>query len=198
MDEHPRQINDTGKFRIGFVGSVVSNDDYKHIQDQIRELALDNTIVVFGMPKNLKIASDAYKDDYAFWDSLPGVEIHEFVPVTHYYAKIASLKLDLAMIPRRDSYFNRCKSNLKFLEHSLLRIPVIAQGFSTKDGPYDAETDYMTVVYDDDWVGKIADIKANYSKYQQIADKAHDYVLKNYNINKYAKEWRKTILNLCK
>lgn len=198
LDEQPKEVNDTGKFRIGFIGSVASNDDYIHIKDQIRELAEDNTIVVLGMPKDKSNISDAYAKDFDFWSNLPNVELHNFVPATHYYTKLASMKMDIAMIPRKDSYFNRCKSNLKFLEHSLLRIPVIAQGFSSKDGPYDAEAEYMTVVYDNNWIDPINDIKANPEKYQTLADTAHDYVLKNYNIKKYAKEWRKTILQLCK
>lgn len=198
LDEQPRLKNDTGKFRIGFVGSVASNDDYVHIADQIRALAErgDIEIVVFGLPT--VNPSGAYKDDVRFWMHLPNIEAHNFVPITHYYHKLASLKLDLAIIPRKDSYFNRCKSNLKFLEMSLLRIPVLAQGFATKDGPYDQETDYMSVIYDDKWYDKVIEIKDNHEKYQAIADKAHDYVLKNYNIKTYAKEWKKTITKLCK
>ena len=41
------------------------------------------------------------------------------------------------LIPRGENYFNRCKSNIKFLEASMCEIPVIAQSFTTNDSPYD-------------------------------------------------------------
>jgi hypothetical protein len=138
--------------------------------------------------------------DFLFWDSLKNVEWHPYVNVTEYMMTIANLALDLAIIPREDSYFNRCKSNLKFLEMSLLQIPVIAQGFATRDGPYDGvDSKYMTVIYDNStWYDKIVEIRYDYQKYKRLAEKARKYVLRNYNITKYAKEWTKTIKKLCK
>lgn len=199
LDEFPRQRNKTNKFRIGFIGSVASNNDYYHIKEQLRQLDErgDVTIVVFGVKQSDDRILGAYKYDYEFWSSLKNVEWQPYVPMNAYMMTIANLKLDLCVIPRVESYFNQCKSNLKFLELSLLKIPVIAQGFSDGTSPYDAEHEYMTVVKDNStWYNKIIDIKENYKKYNDIAKKAHDYVLKNYNIETYAPVWMDTIKKL--
>lgn len=196
-DEYTCKENTTGKFRVGFIGSVTTNDDYLHIKEDIKRLDErgDVTIVVLGVKYKDGSVLSFMKEDQAFWGSLKNVEWHHYVPVTHYMMTIANLALDLAIIPRKDNYFNRCKSNLKFLEMSLLKIPVIAQ--SMTDGPYEGDADYLTLVTDG-WYEKIIEIKENYSQYKMVAEKAHDYVLENFNIKTYAPKWSETIETLCK
>ena len=136
------------------------------------------------------------QDDYDFWGSLKNVEWHPYAPLLEYMMTVANLSLDLAIIPREESYFNKCKSNLKYLEMSLLKIPVIAQGFSEKDSPYDS-CPHLELIYDNNtWYDKIIEAKDNYSKFEDMATKAHSYVLENYNIQKFAPEWTKAIEKL--
>lgn len=190
--------NTTGKFRIGFIGSVTTNDDYLHIKDQIKKLDErgDITIVVFGIKYPNGEVISFMNNDLAFWSSLKNVEWQHYVHVTEYMMTVANLALDLVIIPRQESYFNRCKSNIKFLEMSLLKIPVLAQGFS--GSPYENDSHVNLVTDNSTWYDRIIDIKNNYPKYKKKAEKAHQYVLKNYNINTYAKTWVKTIEKLCK
>jgi len=199
LDSITKKENKTGKFRVGFIGSVSSNDDYTHIKDDIKKLDNrgDITIVVFGVKQyKTNNVCIGYKDDHDFWSSLKNVEWQSFVPITDYYNTIANLALDLVIIPRKDSYFNRCKSNLKFLEASLLKIPVLAQGFKDGKSPYQSDK-YLTIEYDD-WYNRIVEIKENYHKYAKQAESAYNYVIKNYNINDYAEKWKSTIEKLCK
>lgn len=199
LDEYEKPKNTTGKLRVGLVGSVTTNNDYNHIKEQIKKLDErgDVTLVVMGVKYRNGNYSKFMQDDYDFWGSLKNVEWHPYVPLLEYMMTVASLSLDVAIIPREESYFNKCKSNLKYLEMSLLKIPVIAQGFSTKDGPYDNGCPHAELVYDNStWYDKIIDVKDNYSKYQDMANKAHDYVLENYNIKTYAQEWTKAIEKL--
>lgn len=200
LDRFVCKPNTTGKFRIGFLGSVTSNDDYAHIKDQIRQLDArgDITIVVLGA----KFADGRRRvdseDDYLFWNSIKNIEWHPYVSITECMLTMSRLALDLAMIPREDSYFNRCKSNLKFLEMSLLDIPVLAQGFPDGKSPYQGEdSGYLTIVNDNStWYDSVIRIKDDYAKYKRIAVSAREYVLKNYNIETYACEWTKEIQKL--
>lgn len=200
LDEIPCKKNTTGKFRVGLIGSVTSNDDYIHIKDQIRQLdgRGDITIVVLGVKFQDGSIMPSMQPDYEFWNSLKNIEWHPVVHVTEYMSYIADLALDLVMIPRKEHYFNQCKSNIKFLEMSLLKIPVIAQGFSDGTSPYDGvDKSYMTVITDNStWYNKIVEIKENYADFLSLAEKAHDYVVKNYNVQEYAFEWIETIKKL--
>lgn len=199
LDKFPCKKNETGKFRVGFIGSVTTNDDYKHIKDQIKQLDErgDITIVVMGVKYRDGTFIPFMKDDFDFWSTIKNIEWHPYVKITEYMLSIANLALDVAIIPRKASYFNSCKSNLKFLEMSLLGIPVIAQGF---DGsPYEQDKDYLTLVSDNSkWYDEIVKAKENYSEYKAKAMKAQEYVLKEYNIKHYAPTWVEAIKQLCK
>lgn len=200
LDEFPCKKNETGKFRIGFIGSVTSNDDYIHIKDQIKQLddRGDITIVIMGVKYADGSVMPSMGEDRDFWASLKNVEWHTVTPVTEYMVKLASLALDVAIIPRKDHYFNKCKSNLKFLEMSLLHIPVIAQGFPDGLSPYQHDKDYLTLVEDNaKWYTQIITIKDDYATYKDLANKAHDYVLEHYNIKSYAQTWTQEIEKLC-
>lgn len=202
LDKFTPKENKTGKFRIGFIGSVTSNDDYIHIKNQIKQLDKrdDVTIVVMGVKYKDGTHLSFMEEDFQFWNSIKNIEWHGYVNVTEYMQTLAGLALDVAIIPRADSYFNRCKSNLKFLEMSLIGVPVIAQGFKDGTSPYQGiDQKYMTVVLDNGtWYDTIIDVKDNYSKYKGLALLAQDYVLREYNIKKYASYWVESITKLIK
>ena len=200
LDEMENGKNTTGKFRVGFTASVTTNDDYKHIKDDIRRLDArdDITIVVQGIKHQDDTILDFMREDYEFWNSLKNVEWHPYVHVTDYMSNLASLALDVALIPRKDSYFNRCKSNLKYLEMSLLKIPILAQGFPTGDSPYQKGCAHLTVVDSgDSWYDKVIEVKEKHSDYLSLAQKAHDFVLETYNIESFASTWTQTVERLC-
>lgn len=202
LDEYTCKENTTGKFRVGFIGSVTSNDDYIHIKDDIKRLDErgDTTLVIMGVKYADGSIMPSMQEDFDFWNSLKNVEWHAVVPITEYYNKLASLALDLAIIPRKDHYFNKCKSNLKFLDMSLHSIPILAQGFSDGSSPYQGvDEEYVSIVLDDTtWYDRIIEIKDNYPKYKELAKKARLYVLENYNIKTYANVWVDEIIKLIK
>lgn len=193
------KVNTTGKFRVGFIGSVTTNDDYEHIKEDIKRLDArgDVTIVVMGVKYKDGTHLPVMNSDFEFWNSLNNVEWHPYCHITEYMYKISQLALDVAIIPRLDHYFNKCKSNLKFLEMSLLKIPVIAQGM--QDGPYEVDKEYTQLLYyNNSWYDCIVETMRDYEKYKQLAVGAHEYVLENYNIKNYAQTWVNKIEQLCK
>ena len=200
-------IKNTGdKIRVGIVGSAVSNDDYLHIVDTLDYLKSrgDVEIVVFGLPHkdspNHKMMREIYKKELDFWDKYAD-ERQPFVNMSRYYETLNNLRLDLMLIPRHESYFNKCKSNIKYLEASMFEIPVVAQGFIKGDSPYDKDidgTNGFIVKTGKSWiptVKKLLDDKKLREKTGKIAKK---YVLKHYNMEKNYKIWEKAYKNLYK
>jgi len=189
--------NETDTVRIGMMGSIFNSTDIDIIAPIIKHYENDKrvTLVVFALPPNRKenpIVEKIYKDEYNFLDSV-NVEWHATVNIDKYYDKINSLKLDMMVIPRADNYFNRAKSNLKFLESSMFEIPCIAQGFTDGKSPYQVnpeDSKHMVIVTDNSqWIPEIDKLIENKELRREMGRKAKEYVLANYNIEDKAHLW---------
>jgi glycosyltransferase involved in cell wall biosynthesis len=195
--------NEGDKVRIGIVGSAALEYDYQHIKDIIKELSErdDVELVMFGLgnqehrEKN-PLVTKTFTDEYTFWDSV-NYEHFPWCPVEDYMTTLNEARLDFMLIPRQDNYFNRCKSNLKFLEASMCEIPVIAQSF--EDGPYEELKvgDIGILVKDNaDWMAEINKLINNKNLRRKIGRKAKEYVLNNYNIADNAYRWEQAYQSL--
>lgn len=189
--------NETDVVRIGITGSLGMSSDLDVLAPIIKHYEHDSRvkIVFFSLPANRDsnpILRKAYEHEYTFLDSVD-VEWHPLVNADLYYDKINSLKLDLMIIPRADNYFNRCKSNLKFLESSMFEIPCIAQGFPDGKSPYQVNPEdakHMIIVNDNDqWIPEIEKMIADKQGRQEMGRKAKQYVVENYTIENKGHLW---------
>jgi glycosyltransferase involved in cell wall biosynthesis len=187
--------NKGDKVRIGIFGSATLNGDSEHIRGLLKELGErdDVTLVVMGVSPKIKdeFYKNLYKEDINYWKKLK-VEYHANVIMKEYFKALNDLELDFCLIPRKDSYFNRCKSNIKFLEASMLEIPVIAQGFEDGLSPYQGEEDskYMLIAKNlDEWKAFIELLIKDKERRLKMGKEAHQYVLDNYNIKDNYKNW---------
>jgi hypothetical protein len=124
------------KPRVGILSSVThydihnrcdGKDDMYHLNDFVRS-TVDKYQWVFagGISNQLK---DLVADGK--------IEHHIGFDLLNYPRRINDLSLDLVVAPLLNNVFNRCKSNIKFLEMSALGIPVLCQDLS----PYRKYTD---------------------------------------------------------
>ncbi len=188
--------NETDVVRIGITGSIGQSSDLDVAAPIIKHFEKDKRvqIVFFSLPANKEanpIMKNAYEHEYNFLDSVD-IEWHPLVNVDVYYDKINSLKLDMMIIPRADNYFNRCKSNLKFLEASMFEIPCVAQGFEDGKSPYQDEEDakHMVIVKDNSkWIEEIEKLIADKELRRSMGKKAREYVEKRYSIDNNAEKW---------
>lgn len=197
--------NDGPKVRIGIVGSTAIANDYGDLKDVLKELDArpDVQLVMFGLPS--KIEHDVktqsyYKNEYEFWESLSNIEWQPFVSIADYAQTLNELRLDLMVIPRRDEYFNRCKSNIKFLEASMLEIPIIAQGFSDSKSPYQIDPEdasHMEIIIGPEgWMNVLNYWISNKELRRNIGKKARQYVIEKYSIENNIDKWIKAYESL--
>lgn len=200
-----KAINNTNKIRIGIIGSNIYKEDAGEFIDIIKQLSTDNRVklVVFGLVNpnttDNQVALNLFKDDLYLWKGL-NVEWHEFVDIDLYPKTLNDLKLDFAMIYRKDNYFNHCKSNIKFLECSMLKIPVIASSFSDNNSPYDNDI----VSYDngilcktkDEWQEAIELMINDKDLREKLGESAYKYVSFNYDIEKNKHLWKNAYKSL--
>ncbi|NTW91011.1 MAG: glycosyltransferase family 4 protein [Erysipelotrichaceae bacterium] len=195
--------NDGDKVRIGIVGSAALEYDYLHIKPLIKELSErdDVELVLFGLgdlkhqKENPKVTK-VFKDEYEFWNNIKMTQF-PWCKRADYNKVLNEARLDIMLIPRRDNYFNRCKSNIKFLEASMCEIPVIAQSFES--GPYEEITDDMGVLIKDNskWKEELERLIKDKDLRRSMGKKAKEYVIKNYNIEDKAHLWADAYNKLC-
>ena len=189
--------NEGEKIRIGLVGSVVYHQDFEVIKDLLRGLDDSNNVqlVLFGLWNDKKRVSNplvekVMKREYAFWDNIKNKEHVPWCDMNYYFDTLNQLRLDIMLIPRRENYFNKCKSNLKYLEASMLEIPVIASSF--EGAPYEndiREDDGVLIKDTQDWSDEVLSMVNNKAKRIIYGANAKQYVLDNYDIKNNAHKW---------
>jgi len=203
-DEDEILRSEDKKVRIGLVGSVGWHNDVAHVVEILRELSKreDIQLVLFCLPIKDETTAQSvqkmYEEEYKFWDGLK-VEWQHFVNIREYIPTLNGLELDMMIIPRSDDYFNHCKSNLKFLEASMLEIPVIAQGFPDGKSPYQDPEDakHMTVVVDNSkWIEEIDKLVNDKELRREMGRKAREYVIGRYSIDKNIHLWEQAYQTL--
>jgi glycosyltransferase involved in cell wall biosynthesis len=197
--------NESDIIRIGITGSVGVTSDIEPLKPIIEHYQNDPRvrIVLLSMPPQTEneIYKELYKEEYNFWSKV-NMEWHTYVPADEYYDYLNNLKLDMVIIPRYDSLFNRCKSNLKFLENSALQIPSICQAFSTGDSPYQqnkSDEPYLLLANTfEEWIEKIELLINDKKLRRELGEKAQKYVFDNYSIEKNAWKWKEAYETLLK
>jgi len=197
--------NEGDKIRIGITGSVAITSDMEVLEPIVKHYENDPRVqlVMFSMPDNKeeKIVYELYKDEYDFWGSV-NIEWHPFVNAHEYYDKLNELRLDMVIIPRHDNLFNRCKSNLKFLENSMFEIPSICQSFPTGDSPYQQNPEdskhLLLANTFNEWIEQIESLITNKNKRQALGEGAKEYVIENYSIDKHGDKWKEAYQKLIK
>lgn len=197
--------NEGDKVRIGITGSVGITADLDVLEPIVRHYENDPRvqIVFFSLhPKSeqTKMLREIYAGEYATLESFKNVEWHPMVEAHLYYETLNNLKLDIQIIPRKNTYFNRCKSNLKFLESSMLEIPVIAQAFSTGDSPYQQnpkDKDYLLLAdTQEEWIAQIDKLIADKELRREMGRKAREYVEEEYSIANNINKWEEVYNSL--
>lgn len=186
-DDFPEPLKKKNKrVRVGIVGSVAHCEDYLHIKPLLTELSErdDTQLVLFSLSED-----KMFQEEVKYFNTL-NVEWQPFVKMSDYLETLNNLALDIILIPRSDTYFNRCKSNIKFLEASMLNIPVIAQTFGDGDSPYDKDGEYMVLANKlPEWRKKVIEMIEDKESRKMFANRARKYVLQEYDINKKGHLW---------
>lgn len=203
----PLPKNESGKVRIGIVGSTGYAHDYEVIKGIIEKLDErdDVTIVLFGFnsfskdkpdssdSKEQELINKVLEKEIEFWTARKNVEKLHWVSMDKYYKALNDLKIDFVLIPRRENNFNKAKSNIKFLEMAMVETPVIASKFSDGSSPYEKDIDGTNGLLvnntEEEWNEAIEFMINNKKERQEMGKKAREYVLANYNIKDHAYKW---------
>lgn len=162
------------KIRVGWAGGGTHAGDLEILRPIIKELEDEVEWVFMGMkPANIRC------------------EFHPGVPFEMYPEKLASLDLDLALVPLEINQFNECKSNLRLLEIGTCGVPIIA----TNIEPYRCDLP-VTLVENrfKDWMNAIKayvyDDNLRASKGDQLRTEIHQtWYLREQGLDDWRNAW---------
>ncbi len=163
--------NKQEKPRVGWVGAQQHQGDLKILIDVIKATYREIDWVFFGMCLN---------------ELRPYIaEEHDFVAPNEYPAKMASLKLDLAVAPLEQHAFNEAKSNLRLLEYGILGWPVVCTDiYPYQNAPVDRVANETN-----QWIEAIMDHVKDRKGTRKKGIKLRNWVLEKWILDNQLDEW---------
>jgi glycosyltransferase involved in cell wall biosynthesis len=185
-DSLKRKNSRSKKLRIGWAGGGSHDRDLLIIDKAIDKIMKKFTNVEF-------VFLGGYPEIFG---SKPKSKIRllkSWYPINTYPQALKDLNLDIALAPIRDNEFNRCKSNLRWLEYSALGIPTIASDVE----PYrciKTGTDGIIVKNEaEDWANAMAYLIESKCDRKTIGSNAYERVKKEFNAKMVAKKYASLI-----
>ena len=167
------QVSDIVKIGY-FSGSISHNENFELIKPAIKQLLTKYSNVqlhivgILDIPQDMKpFENQIVTHDYVDWDKLP--------------ALISEVDINLA--PLVDSIFNRAKSEIKWIEAALVKVPTVASKIGAfSDMVIDGETGLLAT--DDQWFDKLEALVLSPELRQNLAESAYRAVLENCTLSK--------------
>lgn len=161
--------------KIGyFSGSISHNENFELIKPAIKQLLKKYSNVqlhivgILDIPKDMKpFENQIVTHDYVDWDKLP----------------VLISEVDINLAPLVDSIFNRAKSEIKWIEAALVKVPTVASKIGAfSDMVIDGETGLLAT--DDQWFDKLEALVLSPELRQNLAESAYRAVLENCTLSK--------------
>ena len=92
--------------------------------------------------------------------------------------------IDIAIAPIKDTQFNRCKSNIKWLEHSMLKTPMVLSDVTPYKMVKHGETGFLAKTTED-WVTYLSLLIENPAERKRIGENAYRSVNQEWLIEKF-------------
>lgn len=177
--EVEKKIYNDDKVRIGWIGSAshfadmpVVSDVFHHILKKYPNVELHLAGMVVDTFDNGRVfhhtGTKGY-DDFPSW--------------------FASLGLDICIAPLKHSTFNRCKSNIKWLESSMLKIPTVLSRIKPYLEVVDGVDGFLAEGHKE-WIDKLSILIENKELRNSIGEKAKERILKEYVVDKYLPKYK--------
>jgi glycosyltransferase involved in cell wall biosynthesis len=183
LDNLPKEKDDPGVVRIGyFSGTSSHNQDFASVQNVLMEILRKNENVKLFLAGPLDVDNklNKYKDRIV---AMP------FVPRNKYYENIWKVDINVAPLVLDDP-FCEAKSEIKFTETGILKIPTVAVRNQTFSEAIEDGEDGFLADNKKEWVEKIEKLVKDEKLRKLMGEKARKKVLRDYtNKNSHNTEY---------
>lgn len=174
--------NDSDEIRIVWAGSSTHEADLLMLKPAIMEIL-----------EKYPQAKFLYAGDGNLWkknlfEKHPRTEYIEPTDLDSWPAKLRSFRADIGVAPLIDTRFNRCKSNLKWLEYSAYKIPSVVSPIVYANYVKDGETALIART-PKEFVKQISRLIEDKQLRKTIGQNAYDVVRRDYDIATKWQNW---------
>lgn len=182
----PMPRND-GKVRIAIVGGKNHAEDFPLIQEPAAELAKRPEVSWVGYGE----AAVQFLDSIGARDSI-------LMPTNYEYAthpsRMAAMRADIGLMPLPASEFNRCISDLKFLEFGWLGIPCVVSDLAPYALTVTHEVRGLRCRDSSSWLAAMSRLVEDAAFRQRLGSAARDYVRSERMISADNNPWNDILL----
>lgn len=119
------------------------------------------------------------------------LEFHPFMPTNSYYHAMAALRLDIGLAPLRDNRFNEAKSNLKYLEYSMFKVPTVASPIYPYACTITDGEDGILVKKNrhQEWLRQLTRLVEDRTERDRLARNAYAMVRGRFHLKSHVRQW---------
>ncbi len=184
--------NTTDRIRILWAGSTSHSPDLEMIKPVLKEILIKYPQSQFiyvghgGIKSQDLQAKFIYGDD--LFEGLPeNREAMLSIPANVFPYILSTLQADIGIAPLMKNVFNDCKSQCKYLEYGINRIPAVYSAHHYKDVQHN-KTGFLAETKED-WIKYLTMLIEDIKLRKQIGENAYQDVLNNYDNRKFVNEW---------
>lgn len=186
----PKKKNTSGFIRIGWAGSLTHFNDLAMIEEPLKRVLREypNTQLVIVGDLRFNQMFEGYNK-----------EVMLGVPFDYWPEKLNGLQLDIGLAPLVNTEFNRCKSNIKWQEYSIAKVPGVYSSIvysqTTSHVTFDGNIG-MTAENRQQWYQCLKNYLECPNLREDIADHAYSMVYMQYDLSKNVDLWVEAYLKL--
>lgn len=172
--------------KIGYFGTLTHDNDLEMIHNVI--LRLKDIFSKKGITIFFEVAG-ASIDENSDWFSIRKIPYYPMSMFTFYDWLGKHSDWDIGIMPLENTEFNKCKSELKYIEFSALGIPVVASDIDVyKEAIEEGVTGFLAN-NEDEWVNKLSLLIEDPTLRNGIVNNARKDIFENYNIKSRIRQW---------
>lgn len=153
-----------------FSGSITHNDDFELVLPALKRLMNENEHVKFMVMGELTLPEELHGYENR-------VINHPFRSWTKLPFYIAQCDINIA--PLRDTLFNRAKSENKWVEASLVKVPTVASDVGAFKKMVEDGVTGVLCKDADDWYAALKELSDNPKLRKKIGENAYDFCMRN-------------------
>lgn len=186
------------KLTIGWAGSLTHDSDLKMIIPALEDVLMKYPNVEVELMGGIK-----QQDIVKFFKTVKIEVLNRFIVsigTPHFKSYPFALmrkSWDIGIAPLIKDEFNLCKSDIKWLEYSMKKIPTVASKDTVYERIEHGKTGFLADTTEE-WIDMLSDLIENEDKRKKIGENAYNHIVKKLQYKQHANLWKNAIKDVLK